>query len=164
MTDTIVRGRTRKVDLCDICRKPTKSGHRYCADHRDPRELPTGDEMLRWIEAQQCPLCADGRTFAMLANHTVKAHGVTGQDIRAAAGLTYDARICSPEFTEDHRERTKGNTARLANLALGHESGSGGPSRKTGARMRAYVRLARLHDADFKRLLREELDADTCNR
>lgn len=150
-----VSQRARKVDLCEICRKPCKSGHHYCSDHRDLRELPTGDEMLRWVEAQQCPLCADGRTFAMLANHTVKAHGITGDDIRRAAGLGYGARICSPDFTADQRDRMKDNTAGLANLTLG---GGANPA-MVGARMRAYKRLSDLHREDYLRLLAEEMQA-----
>jgi hypothetical protein len=144
--------RKRKADLCEICRKPCRSGHHYCSDHRDPRELPTGDEMLRWIEAQQCPLCADGRSFAMLANHTVKAHGITGDEIRIAAGLNSDARICSPEFTVEHRERMRDNTTGLANLqpSLGRNGGA------TRARMRAYKRLSDLHRQEFLRLYAEE--------
>lgn len=144
----------RKIELCDICRKVTRAGHRYCGDHRDPRPLPVGDEMLRWIEAQECPICRNGRTFTVLANHTVKAHGITGADIREAAHLSITARICSPEFTESHRR-----FGRPENLRP--DANSGGNSReatalRTGARMRAYKRLAEAHWEEFGRLVAEE--------
>lgn len=155
--------RKRKVELCCICRMPTRAGHRYCSDHRDNTPLPTGEEMLRWIEAQECPLCRDGRTFKMLANHTVKAHGITGDDIRAAAGLGYEARICSPEFTEEHRERMAPILAGHHNLSLGWFTGEEGGNSivaiKTGARMRAYKRLADTYREDYLRLLAEEMAA-----
>lgn len=142
------------VRLCEICRKPTTAGRHYCLDHRDPRPLPERVELLRWIDAQQCPLCRDGRTFKVLANHTVKAHGITGDEIRERAGLILAARICSPEFTDEHRDRMRPYlNAQLDNLRVGHERG-GGPD--AGPRMRAYVRLARLHPEDYQRLLAEE--------
>ena len=95
----------------------------------------------------------------MLANHTVKAHGITGDMIREAAGLCHDARICSPEFTEEHRERTADNSVRLENLRIGWgqaPQSSEKVGRMTGARMRAYRRLAQMHPDEFRRLYAEE--------
>lgn len=62
------------------------------------------EETLRgFIEAQMCPWCPKG-PFKVLAQHTYRAHGIGGPELRERAGLYKRERICSPEIGEHHRE------------------------------------------------------------
>lgn len=126
-----------------------------------PARMPSADVLLRHIEAQTCPWCFGG-PYRVLANHAVKAHGVTGAAMRKAAGLTVTARISSPEHVDTMREFAADNARTLAvNLAKGRSADS--PARQKGvrspytsARMAAIRRLVEIHRDDYDRLYREE--------
>lgn len=52
------------------------------------------DDICSAIGRGQCPFCDSKRRFIVLAVHTVKAHGVSGYELREMAGLNRGTSIC----------------------------------------------------------------------
>lgn len=60
-----------------------------------------------FIKSQTCPWCGEG-PYKILAGHTWRAHGVSGEELREMAGLTKCASICDQQVSEEKASRLKG--------------------------------------------------------
>lgn len=64
---------------------------------------PTPEAVRAAIEACLCPFCGRG-PFKVLALHVSQRHGIDRYELRDLAGLPKNSSVCSPEYSEVHRE------------------------------------------------------------
>lgn len=83
-----------------------KLNRRAPASHQEAILPPSREVLRRAIEAQTCPFCGRG-PFRMIAAHVSKIHGLSPDELRKRAGLTYSASICSPEHAAARSEQQK---------------------------------------------------------
>lgn len=111
---------------------------------------PSQEAMRHFIEQQICPWCGSG-PWKILAIHTNKAHGVSGDELRAHAGLFKTASVCDPDVSRDRADR-----ARERDLAPLHAAR---PTRR-----REYSEAGKAVQRQKLARLREEVGADELAR
>lgn len=123
----------------------------------------------RMVKEQSCPFCERG-PFKRLSNHTWQAHGINQWDIRIAGGFTREEPICDPSYSDKMRSMVSETSLEAlpkgrSNLISGWGQSASEAARKengrrTGARQRALLRLAQLHEDEYRSLLEEELRSE----
>lgn len=68
---------------------------------------PWAEKLREFIAAGTCPWCGRG-PWKVLAGHTLRAHAVSGVELREMAGLVKDASICLPEFSQSKADARRG--------------------------------------------------------
>jgi hypothetical protein len=124
------------------------------------------DEVLRLraiLKVGVCPWCDSTKSWDSVLGHIAHAHGYSGREVRRMAGLAMSASVAAPSLAlKTSAAAKKLNDSMTPEARKESARKAVGPRRPRErlAQNRAMHRLAQIHEAEFLRLVDEELARD----